>query len=52
MYCCRLAKTTEDLLLAESSVSTLEARLADVQKSFNVAQSERKKLSDENKVLE
>ncbi|XP_054277708.1 lamin Dm0-like [Macrosteles quadrilineatus] len=47
----KLDKKTQDLLLAESNISSLEARVADLQKGYNQAQSDRKKFADENKKL-
>jgi len=47
----KLDKKTQDLLLAESAITGLEARLADMQKGYNQAQADRKKFADENKKL-
>uniref|UniRef100_A0A1B6EN38 LTD domain-containing protein n=1 Tax=Cuerna arida TaxID=1464854 RepID=A0A1B6EN38_9HEMI len=47
----KLDKKTQDYILAEATISGLESRLSDLQKSYNQSQSDRKKLNDENKKL-
>lgn len=48
----RLEKKTKDLSLAETNISVYESRLSDTTSKYNQAQSDRKKLLEENKALE
>lgn len=48
--CYRDDKNTRELRAAEAQVANLEAKVADLQKNYNQAQGDRKKLTDENKV--